>query len=1196
MSAELIHATTKPAWSGSWVATRLGLSLGTTCSAFGTDLTDLMGLAVRRNPRRAHLLVSTVLGKHIPTDPRLVYGSGALLGLLVADALHGADPHSSLDRNLRLGVNLRGALAGDSDASTALLTDLASLEGSTAAPFGTVVLGFAETATALGHAVADVLCAPYLHSTRRRVPGVMAVGTFEEEHSHATSHLLLPADAMFFTSGGPLILVDDELSTGRTALNTILALQAVAPRARYVIAALVDLRSHEDRERMVTVAADLGVDIDVVALAAGTIELPADVLAAGQSLVAAREIADGINGNDVANRETATELASALPGQPPGAMTWPTGLREGARHGFAPADRHILASAMAAASSDLAGRITGDDVLVLGHEELMYAPLCLALGLVDHVSSGVRVRFSTTTRSPILAVDEPGYAVRTRLTFPAHDDPTDGPGQRFAYNVAAGDDPSRRFSDIVLVIDAPADTSALRQPDGLLRVLGAVCDRVHVVVVPALVHRGLPPPLHGPTFGSYHASEVSWLLTDLSDADLEAPTEEREEAIQSGGAHYAESLPVEYQPSSDYQRLFSTALSQSAARVAHAVGVVTEMVLDARGDGAVLVSLARAGTPVGVLMRRWAQFAHGVDLPHYAISIVRGKGIDSLALRYLAANHDPAAVVFVDGWTGKGAITRELFVAVNAANAALGLGAGKGFDPALAVLADTGHCVSTYGTRDDFLIPSACLNSTVSGLVSRTVLNKDLLGPGDFHGAKFYEHLAAADVSVAFLDAVNAQFASVAEDVVRDWPVLKAQDRTPTWAGQAAVEQISREYGIGDVNLVKPGVGETTRVLLRRVPWKILVRTDAAAELAHVRLLAEQRGVEVEEVSDLPYSCVGLIHPKFTRGATGVLGTGVSSTGVPGTGVPSNGVRSSGVRSTGVPSSAPSQAGVLRGAVIVACDLDRTLIYSRAAMALDGRSDLGGRNDQGSDNGVVCVEHLNGEPLSFMTSAAAASLLELSQISVFVPTTTRTREQLRRVKLPGPASGYAIAANGGFLLVDGRECLDWTAQVTTVLAATSVPLEVVWEHLRSVCLPAFTRKVREADGLFCYAVVERDLLPPGFVAELNAWAVERGWTSSLQGGKLYVVPQELTKGAAVSEVASRVGASLILAAGDSLLDAEMLEGANRGIRPGHGELFDTGWAADHVAVTPGVGALAGEQIARWLLESAAAANADRRDG
>ncbi len=214
-----------------------------------------------------------------------------------------------------------------------------------------------------------------------------------------------------------------------------------------------------------------------------------------------------------------------------------------------------------------------------------------------------------------------------------------------------------------------------------------------------------------PAFSSYAPEEVGWLLQDLSAVTLEAPTEEREEAIQSGGAHYAESLPVEYQPTAQYQELFHAALGASAARIAHAVGAVTETVIAERSPRPVLVSLARAGTPVGILMRRWAQFRHGLDLPHYAVSIVRGRGIDANALRWLAAHHDPRDVVFVDGWTGKGAITRELAQAVAQFEAAEGV---TGFDPEIAVLADPGSCVRTYGTREDFLIPSACLNSRPS--------------------------------------------------------------------------------------------------------------------------------------------------------------------------------------------------------------------------------------------------------------------------------------------------------------------------------------------------------------------------------------------------------------------------------------------------------------------------------------------------
>ncbi|MEU0539141.1 cysteine protease StiP family protein [Nocardia sp. NPDC005978] len=366
----------------------------------------------------------------------------------------------------------------------------------------------------------------------------------------------------------------------------------------------------------------------------------------------------------------------------------------------------------------------------------------------------------------------------------------------------------------------------------------------------------MPEPLRGPEFGSYAPDEVVWLLKDLSAVDLEADVAERESRIQAGEAHYAESLPVEYQPDAAYRELFDKVLAESAERLALAVATVAELVVAERGDDVVLVSLARAGTPIGVLMRRWlARRTPSLDVPHYAVSIVRDRGIDAVALDYLAAHHDPADIVFVDGWTGKGAITHELADALDAYAAA----GGARFDPDLAVLADPGACVRTYGTRDDFLIASACLNSTVSGLVSRTVLNDTLIGPGDFHGAKFYAELAADDVSGKLLEAVTAAFDTIHPRVAAQVAELRAADRSPTWAGWASVEQVRAAYGISSVNFVKPGVGETTRVLLRRVPWRVLVREADAPEHAHIRMLAAARDVPVEVVPDLAYACMGLI-------------------------------------------------------------------------------------------------------------------------------------------------------------------------------------------------------------------------------------------------------------------------------------------------------------------------------------------------
>ncbi|SHF52897.1 PELOTA RNA binding domain-containing protein [Jatrophihabitans endophyticus] len=783
-------------WDGAWVAERFGVALRTAVGA-GRPLPELVGLALRRNPKRAHLLVSTVLGKHVPVDPRTVHGAGVDLGVAVR------------------------AVVGTLDVA---------------------VLGFAETATGLGHCVAEALGAPYLHSTRRRVATARDLAAFEEAHSHATGHRLLPEDPELLSRAEVVVLVDDELSTGRTARNTIAALHAVSPHRHYVLATLVDLRDAADRSAIADFAATLGVALDVVSLSAGSVEWPADFPSRAAELTARPDRGATCRPGE----QTSPRFVVAHGWHAP----------DGGRHGVTFAQTRAMRAAAARVAAQLAPDL-GDDVLVLGTEELMYAPTLIG---VELAGQGVPVRVSSTTRSPVMALDESGYPIRSVLSFPSHDEADDGPGTRYAYNVARAEP----WSDVVVVVDEDGDTAALRT--GLLAQLSATCHRLHVVVLPT--RRPLPAPLRGPAFGSYAADEVSWLLTDLSAVVLEAPTEEREEAIQSGGAHYAESLPVEYQPDEAYLRLFETALDASAERIAHAVGVVTEIVLAERGPGVVLASLARAGTPVGVLMRRWAAYRHGVDVPHHAVSIVRGRGIDTVALRWLAAHHDPAQVVFVDGWTGKGAIARELAAALATAAAELGVA----FDPALAVLADPGSCVRTFGTREDFLVPSACLNSTVSGLVSRTVLNRRVLAPGTFHGAKFYRELAPADVSHRFLDAVTERFADVTARVDADWPVRQRADRTPTWAGWAEIERISAEYGIGDVTLVKPGVGETTRVLLRRVPWAVLVRAGAAEDLAHVLLLAEQRGVPVHEVPGLTYRCVGLIHPRFTRGATGADG------------------------------------------------------------------------------------------------------------------------------------------------------------------------------------------------------------------------------------------------------------------------------------------------------------------------------------
>lgn len=465
--------TTADRWTGSWVGHRLGVRLESPGpSEVGLEVADLVGLALRRNPRRAHLLVSRVLGKHVPTDPRVVEGAGRLLGLAVAGRLGVTVPGLP-----GAGALVRAALAGAPDAVRELVRFSAAGVPAGALPAGTVVVGFAETATGLGHSVASALGAAYVHSTRRRPPGT-PLTRFLEEHSHATGHALAPADPGLLTGDGPVVLVDDELSTGRTARNALAGLRRVRRTDQVVLASLVDLRGDgQDPAPAVPLpTAEAGFEhgVEAVSLARGAIRLPEGLPAAAAALLDALPD-QGLPGRPA----TGTSPAGAV--RPLPGAHW-AGVVVSGRHGTVPADEPALRTAAARSAADLAPGLHGDDVLVLATEELMHAPLLVATALAELTEpDGVRVRFSSTTRSPVACVPEPGYAVRTGLAFPAHDvaaiDDPDGPLTRYAYNVPAD------VSDVLVVVDRPADTAALHAPGGLLDRVGAHGAGVHLLVV-----------------------------------------------------------------------------------------------------------------------------------------------------------------------------------------------------------------------------------------------------------------------------------------------------------------------------------------------------------------------------------------------------------------------------------------------------------------------------------------------------------------------------------------------------------------------------------------------------------------------------------------------------------------------------------------------------------------------------------------
>lgn len=370
---------------------------------------------------------------------------------------------------------------------------------------------------------------------------------------------------------------------------------------------------------------------------------------------------------------------------------------------------------------------------------------------------------------------------------------------------------------------------------------------------------------------SYNQSDVQMLLKDVSGLMTPLDTIEREKKIQSG-VHYSEMLPVEYRPSKEYMDLYKQSLELHSKTTGDAVCNVAELIYAIHGSQTVLVSLARAGTPIGILIKRYIALKYGIQVPHYAISIIRGRGIDHNAMNFILKKHKAEQIQFVDGWIGKGAITRELIKDMKQY---------KGVNPQLAVLADPAGITALAGTREDFLIPNACLNGTVSGLISRTILNSEVIGPLDYHGAVYYENLENEDVSYEFIHKTEEYMKPISNielaDNIKSADNIKCKQRADfientgspesitqqeykKEAGLQIVESIASSLGIKDINFIKPGIGETTRVLLRRVPWLVLVNDITETNyIGHILKLCEEKQVEVREYPLGVYRACGII-------------------------------------------------------------------------------------------------------------------------------------------------------------------------------------------------------------------------------------------------------------------------------------------------------------------------------------------------
>ena len=419
-----MNSTTLPAYSPNYysyaILADLKVEILVARNVYDIPINSLFSMAARRNTKRGFLFVSKVLGKHIPVHPLIPFIGGAALAARFASMVYNEqvwEEHCDFAQAFTTPSARDNTWKYIKDHPLPL-------------PQKTLFIGFAETATALGHSMFSCYTknAQYIHTTRENIMGIGDVLHFSEEHSHATEHYCYAMKPDLFENEDMIVLVDDEITTGKSALNFIRAIQRKYPRRQYGVASLLDWRSEEQKESFVQVEKELGITIHMISLLSGSITVsgkPVDQNANTQILTSQEKpVVDRIaleNKLDVFQGISSVNTQGVINSMPY--------LHSTGRFGISSAEQLSLESKLQEIGILLEQKRQGKKTLCLGTGEFMYIPFKLA----SYMGEGVSVQ--STTRSPIHPSDIQEYAVQQALSFSS---PEDNSLMNYVYNVPAG--------------------------------------------------------------------------------------------------------------------------------------------------------------------------------------------------------------------------------------------------------------------------------------------------------------------------------------------------------------------------------------------------------------------------------------------------------------------------------------------------------------------------------------------------------------------------------------------------------------------------------------------------------------------------------------------------------------------------------------------------------------------------------------
>ena len=252
-------------------------------------------------------------------------------------------------------------------------------------------------------------------------------------------------------------------------------------------------------------------------------------------------------------------------------------------------------------------------------------------------------------------------------------------------------------------------------------------------------------------------------------------------------------------------------------------------------------------------------------------------------------------------------------------------------------------------------------------------------------------------------------------------------------------------------------------------------------------------------------------------------------------------------------------------------DLDRTLIFSDRT--IDTESER------------ICIEIVDERNISYVTACIKERLAKVYERMQFVPVTTRSRAQFERISLfqHDIEQEVAVVANGGIILRGGEVDTLWQAHITQTLESLPLLMDELQPHFyKQLAAPYFLQHQRVDDLFFVY-MVDLAQLDKEALQLLRQQLADAGWVSYLHGRKFYIVPYSVTKDAAVRYLKEQKRYERHYAAGDSLMDVDMMYLADRSFAPLHGEIVEYPEAYKSIEIIHKKGAAFAECCLREIL-------------